>query len=219
VRFAGVSTDLRNRLAFWALAGLALFVAHDAIYLIQIGPGEALTAALRTAGHGYWGVASLVLTAIALVAGTWCWLRIRRLRRSASALGASPAPAPRVARRFASAWLRLALVVTAGFVVQENVEHLIVHGHAPGTGALLGPEYPLALPAIGLVSAFAAIVAALVSGTRDALVSAIAAALRRLARAPRTDGRPPARLAAVIGSVLAHPGAGRAPPPADASAI
>ena len=38
---------VRNRLAFWALAGLALFVAHDAVFLAQIGPGQALVAEER----------------------------------------------------------------------------------------------------------------------------------------------------------------------------
>ena len=74
-----------------------------------------------------------------------------------------PMPRRPFARRFAVAWLRLAAVVAVGFVIQENVEHSIIHGHAPGVGALLGPEYPLALPVIGLIGAIAASVAALVA--------------------------------------------------------
>src|SRR5687767_8946516 len=173
-----MSTDTRNRLAFWALAGLVLFVAHDAIYLAQIGPGEALAATLRTAGHGYWGLASLVLTAVALVAAASIWLRMRRLRLRASGLGAARYSSGPLARRFVVAWLRLSAVVAIGFVIQENVEHAIIHGHAPGVGALLGPEYPLALPVIGLIGAIAAAVAALVTRTQEALVLAIEAALR-----------------------------------------
>ncbi len=212
MRFPAVSTDFRNRLAFWALAGLALFVAHDAIYLVQIGPGEALAATLRTAGHGYWGLASLVLTAVALVAGASICLRMRRLRRRASGLGAARHSGGAFARRFVVAWLRLAAVVAVGFAIQENVEHSIIHGHAPGVGALLGPEFPLALPVIGLIGAIAASVAAIVTRTQEALVLAIEAALSRPTRALLAGPRPPARLAAAIGSVLAHPGAGRAPP-------
>lgn len=205
-------SDLRDRFAFWALAGLALFVSHDAIFLAQTGPGAPLAAALRTAGHGYWGWASLGLTVFALIAAISVWARMSHLRRRAAELEATGSAAGPFARRFASAWLRLASVVAVGFAIQENVEHLFVHGHAPGAGALIGPEYPLALPVIGLVSTLAAVVLALVARTRDALVAAIAAALRRLARAPRNGPRPPARLVAVIGSVLASPGAGRAPP-------
>lgn len=210
--FPAVSTDLRNRLAFWALAGLALIAAHDAIYLFQIGPGEALAATLRSAGHGYWGLVSLVLTAVALVAGVSISMRMLRLRRRASDLGAARHSSGPFARRFVVAWLRLVAVVAVGFAIQENVEHSIIHGHAPGVGALLGPEYPLALPVIGLIGAIAAMVAAIVTRTQEALVLAIEAALRPTIRPLLAGPRPPARIASAIGSVLAHPGAGRAPP-------
>ena len=212
MRLPAIHTDLRNRLTFWALAGLALFVAHDAIYLVQIGPGEELAAALRTAGHGYWGLASLALSAVALVAGVSIWLRMRRLRRRAASLGARRDAARPFARRFVVIWLRLSAVVAVGFLIQENVEHAIMHGHAPGVGALLGPEYPLALPVIGLIAAIAASVATLVSRTQEALVLAIEAALRRPIRALLAGPRPAAQAAPTIGSALAHPGASRAPP-------
>lgn len=201
-----------ERLAFWALAGVALFVAHDAIYLAQIGPGQALTTTLRTAGHGYWMGASLILTAAALVAGIAIWLRMRRLRRRARSLGARHGTHRPFARRFLGAWGRLGLVVAIGFAIQENAEHLIAHGHAPGVGALLGPEAPLALPIIGLMAGLAGAIAALVAGAQEALVAAIEAALRRPLRVPIVGPRPAARAVAGIGSVLAHPGAGRAPP-------
>jgi len=44
---------VREPIAFWALAGIALLVSHDAIFLAQIGPGEALAQVRRTAGHEY----------------------------------------------------------------------------------------------------------------------------------------------------------------------
>ena len=212
MRNPAISSGVRNRLAFWALTGLALFVAHDAIYLAQIGPGETLAAALRTAGHGYWGWASLALIAVAVIAAASIWLRMRHLRRRASDLGATSGSTRPFARRFVVSWLQMAAMVAIGFAIQENLEHSLIHGHAPGLGALLGPEYPLALPVIGLISAIAASVATIVSRTQEALVLAIETALRRLARAPLAGPRPPARIAAAIGSVLAHPGAGRAPP-------
>ena len=142
MRYPAISTDLRNRLAFWALVGVALLVAHDAIYLAQIGPGQALATALRTAGHGYWMWASLALTAVALVAGISFWLRMRRLRRRARALGARHDAPGSFARRFVVAWLRLGVVVAIGFTIQENVEHLIAHGHAPGAGRAARPRDP-----------------------------------------------------------------------------
>ena len=212
MRTPTISHDVRNRLAFWALAGLALFVAHDAVFLAQVGPGKALVAELRTAGHEYWSSASLLLLAIAIVAAVATWQRTRHLRRQASSLGAAPASSRPFARRFVSTWWRLAVLVAVAFAVQENVEHLIAHGHAPIAGALLGPEYPLALPVIGFVSAIAAALSALVARTQEALVVAIQAALQRPNRAPRLGVRPPARLSFRIGSVLARRGAGRAPP-------
>jgi len=210
-----ISHDARNRLAFWALAGLALFVAHDAVFLAQVGPGKALVAELRTAGHEYWGSASFLLLLIALVTGAATRLRMRNLQRQASSLGAAPASSRPFARRFASTWWRLAVLVAVAFAVQENVEHLIAHGHAPIAGALLGPEYPLALPVIGFVSAIAAALSALVARTQEALVVAIQAALQRPIRAPRLGVRPPTRLSSPIGSVLARRGAGRGPPALD----
>jgi hypothetical protein len=206
------SHDVRNRLAFWALAGLALFVAHDAVFLAQIGPGQALVAELRGSGHEYWTAASLLLLAVAIVAGVTTWLRVRHLRQQASALGAAPPGDRSFPRRFASAWWRLAVLVAIAFAVQENAEHLIAHGHAPLAGALIGPEYPLAIPVIGLVTAIAAALVALVARTQEALVAAIEAALRRPVRAPRAGARPPQRLGSRVESVLARRGAGRAPP-------
>ena len=147
---------VRNRLAFWALAGLALFVAHDAVFLAQIGPGQALVAALRMAGHGYWTAASLLLISLFVVAGVSTWLRVRHLRRRVSSLGAAPSRDRAFRRRFLSAWVRLAAIVTVAFAIQENVEHLIAHGHAPIAGVLaplehcfrpdLAPSYEAALP-------------------------------------------------------------------------
>lgn len=219
MRRSEISTDLRNRLAFWALAGLALFAAHDAIYLTQIGPGQALAAALRTAGHGYWGWASLGVTAVAVVAGIGLYLRIRGLRRRAVSLGAGPTTAAPFARRFLVAWMRLAAVVSIGFLVQENLEHLIVHAHAPGAGAIIGPEHPLALPVIGLISGVAAAIATLIGGAQEALAVAIQAAMRRPIRPLRVARRPASRLVVAIGPVLSRRGAGRAPPTVVVSGI
>jgi hypothetical protein len=207
-----IARALRTRVAFLALAGIALLAAHDAIYLAQIGPGEALADALRTAGHGYWGGASVGLTLVAVIAGVVALARIRRLRRQASALGATRGSAGPFARRLCVAWLRLSALVTLGFMLQENVEHLVAHGHALGAEAVLGPERPLALPVIGLIAGVAAVIATVIAGTQASLVVGIEAALRRLIRPSRTGRRPVARLAIVIGPVLSRRGAGRAPP-------
>ena len=92
--------------------------------------------------------------------------------------------------------MRLATLVAFAFAVQENVEHLIAHGHAPIAGVLIGPEYPLALPVIGLVSALAAVLVALIARTQEQLVAAIEAALRS-ANSRATPWRSPSATASL----------------------
>jgi hypothetical protein len=201
-----------SQLAFLALAGLALLVSHDAIFLVQLGPGEGVVRALRTAGHDYWGAASIGLVVVAAIAAAITAVRLVGLRNRASSLRARPRSPTGYARRVAVMWGLLFAVVAAGFVVQENVEHVVMHGHAIGLGALLSAEYPLALPVIAVITGVAGLVAGLVWRTERALIAAIAAALARLphrprlrvARAPIGDRRRP--------SILSRPGASRAPP-------
>jgi hypothetical protein len=199
-------------LAFLALAGLALLVSHDAIFLVQMGPGEGVVRALRTAGHDYWAAASLGLIGAATVAAAITVLRLRALRHRAASLRARPRPPAGHARRVAGTWGPLFAVVAAGFVIQENVEHVIAHSHAIGLGALLSPEYPLALPVIAVITGVAAFVAALVWRTERELVAAIAAALARLARRSRRGPVRPSVIERRRRSVLSSLGASRAPP-------
>ena len=208
---------LRRRirpLAFWALAGVSLLVAHDAVIFVQVGPGAELSRALRSGGHDYWGVASGLLLLAGLLGALVSGIRIRRLRHAAGRLNATPRlRGRRLAARIPGMWLRLFTVVAIGFTVQENVEHLVDHSHLIGTGALLGPEYPLALPILGLITLLAAVGAALVVSVERELVSAIATALAGIRRrAPRSLRRPPTDDAPSRLPVLARRGAGRAPP-------
>lgn len=209
------SRGLRARLAFWALAGVALLLSHDAIFLAQVGPGEPLASVLRSGAHGYWQMASVALGAGGLIAAGAIALRIASLRRQARALGATiRTPAPRAyLRRVAAAWVRLFAVVTLGFLLQEQLEHLVAHHHLIGTGALFAPDNPLALPVLGVITLLAAVVAAALGGAADALATAIIDTLRRLAlRAPLHLVRAPLRLAVGRRSPLAGRSAGRAPP-------
>jgi len=214
MRLRALPTALRGPISFWALAGLALLVSHDAVFAAQMGPGEALTRTLRTAGHDYWGLATIGLAGIGATAALWAVVRLLQLRRRAHALRARPIePTATYGGRFLVAWARLFVVVAIGFAIQENLEHLGMHSHAIGAGALIGPEYPLALPVIGLITMVAASIAALVTGAEHALIATIAAALHRIIRrAPRRLGRPPLRITEPRPSVLAGAAAGRAPP-------
>jgi hypothetical protein len=208
------SNRSRGSFAFWALAGVTLLVSHDAILLAQVGPGQSLTRALREAGHEYWGIASLMLAIVGLAALVAVLVRLRNLLRTADALGASPivGTRPYLARWIAS-WVRLLAVVAIGFALQENIEHLIGHSHAPGLSVLIGPEYPLALPVLAMITGLAALAAGALSQTEQALRAAIAEAMRQfVGRAPRSVWRPPLRLAVRLSSPLANAAAGRAPP-------
>lgn len=203
---------LRGPISFWALAGVALLVSHDAVYFAQLGPGEMLTRTLRTAGHDYWGAASQALVAIGLSAAVVIAIQLLRLRAEARTLHARPVgPAP-WRRRLLVTWLRLFVLVGAGFVIQESAEHLAMHGHAIGMDALVGPEYPLAIPVLAAITLVAAIVATVLSTAEVALVASIAAARRRVRRAPRRIQRAALRLAGPSIAILARAAAGRAPP-------
>lgn len=197
--------------AFWALAGVALLASHDTVFAVQAGPGQGLTDALRAAGHAYWGLASAVIAAIGIVAGLLAITRVRRLRRRASDLNATPFASGR-ARRILRAWGWLLLVVAVGFLIQENLEHLAMHGHLIGAGAIAGPEYPLALPVIAAVTFVAGVVGGFVGGTESALLQAIAAALAGVPRRPIRITRHVATTRLASPSVLAWRGASRAPP-------
>lgn len=212
---------LRQHIAFWALAGAVLLVSHDAVFLAQLGPGEPLASALRQASHEYWGTASLAIGAIGLLAALAVILRILRLHRRASELGARPVRVarPGYLRRVARTWSALFAVVAFGFLVQENVEHAAGHGHLPGTGALFGPEYPLALPVIALITLVGALLGAAAERTERALATAIEQVLRLILRPPRRLLRAPMRAESHPQRALAGDRAGRAPPSPLASFI
>jgi hypothetical protein len=202
---------LPPRFAFWALAGVALLVSHDAIWLMQVGPGEALTAALRHGGHDYWGVASTTLTAIGIGAAIWATFRLVRLgRRPAGHTAAARLNARPYLRRVAGAWARLFAVVAIGYVLQENLEHAMTHGHRLWAGALVGPDYPLAVPVIAAITLLGALIAAAFVTAERILLARTRMTARPL-RAPRTIQRPMRRLV-LPGGIAARTPTGRGPP-------
>ena len=95
MRIAATLARVPPRVAFWAMAGVALFLSHDAVFLVQVGPGDGLSRALRDAGHDYWGAASLILALVGLAVGAGAILRLRLLRRRVALLRARRgAPTP-----------------------------------------------------------------------------------------------------------------------------
>ena len=146
----------RRKLVFAVIAAATLLVSHDAIFLVQLGPGEELARALRSAGHDYWGAASVAIAIGAVLAAVGVAHRLRRLSHHAAHLHAPTVRSPGLGRRSLRTWVALFVVVAIGFVLQENAEHLVVHAHPIGFGALAGPEYPLALPIIAFLTGIAA---------------------------------------------------------------
>jgi hypothetical protein len=205
----------RSGPAFWVLGAIALVVSHDAVFVVQEGPGHALATALRQGGHEYWTLVSSCLAALALAVGMRSLVYLFRLRRWADVLGERRRPISTATylRRAVVVWARLAPLVAIGFLLQENVEHFATHGHLIGLGALGGAEYPLALPVIGAISLLAALGAGAFSVTERELIVRVSDALRRATvRAPRRLARPDGILRLATVPVLARAGAGRAPP-------
>lgn len=206
----------RRAFVFWALAAASLVVSHDAVFLVQLGPGESLVRTLRGGGHAYWEAASTVLLGVALVAAAAIAVRLATLvARARSAPGRRATAVERRRGRVGQAawlWLRLFAVVTLGFTIQENVEHLAGHDHFIGLSALHGIEYPLALPVLALVTLVAAAGGALVLEAEHDLLAAVAALESSHVRPPRILPRPTAQLRRPRPSPLASRQAGRAPP-------
>lgn len=198
---------------FGLLAAACLLVGHNAVYLVELGPGEGLAQELRHAGHGYWPVASLLLGAAGLLLALTVLRRLLHLTDTARGLPHARAAGPGYVARYARLWWRLLAVVVAGFVLQENVEHLVSHHHLLGASALIGPEHPLALVVLAGVSGLAAALGALVTGHEAELLARITHARGPNAHAPRHLKLRPSDLALrPRRNPLATAVAGRAPP-------
>jgi hypothetical protein len=210
------------RFALLAIACVA--VAHTAIFAVEHGVGAGFAGAMRSGGHdGYWPAFSVLVAIAGTVLGLRAAVRLGRPRR-ASARGSqrssasSPPAGPRsYPAELVRLWSLLFAVVGVAFAVQENVEHLVGHGHLIGLGALIGPEYPLALPVIGLVALAAAALGALVRW-RIARLQALVAGRRIPIRQRGLAARRPAPGWAIVAALrlrawsLVRLDAGRAPP-------
>jgi hypothetical protein len=167
-----------RRIRFCLLALVAMFAAHDAVFLAEFGFGDTFATVMRQTGHdAYWPAYMLLVGVAAGLLAASAAFRIAHLRRRLAALvplgspgAAAPgawarhvpiSDAPSYGREIVGLWTRLLAVVLVGFVLQENAEH-VSHGHLPGLGVLAGPENPLALPALVVVTLLLAALGALV---------------------------------------------------------
>lgn len=207
-------TRLR-RARFWALALVALLVAHDAVYLAAYGTryGDAMAAT----GHGYWSTFTLL---VAIAGGTGLALAALTLLRLRALLAGErsrpdPSPGPGYLAELVSLWPRLAITVVGLFLLQENAKSLLAGHGLPGLGALSGP---LTLQALLAVAGLLAAAGAFLRWRERVLVARLAAARAAAARHPRPAAAdaPPAwgAIAAIVahGWICARRLAGRAPP-------
>ena len=174
---------LRHRLPLAGAAVAGAAVAHTLIYLVKVPDTRARAAVLAATGHGYWSVAVAAAIVFGLVAVA---ATIARHFRHGTGAAAPPALPDRVDQL----GLRLALLQSAIFVVQEGVERLAA-GAALGT---LAAAPNLLLTGIAVQVLVALGVAAVLAGLGRA-AEAVGRALRaaRPATTCTTLTRPPAR--------------------------
>jgi hypothetical protein len=200
-----------------ALLLISLTVAHDLIYRARYdwaySQGE-------VDGHGYWPL-MILLTITAFAAITF--RSVRRLAAASSDAQGQPEEqsfsASTAASEFRALLVGLLPRVVAAYVVLENVEHLLNHGHVEGIDVLFGPGNELVLPIIAAVASALSLLGALVRW-RERILVAQARRLRALnVRYRHTRTAPPTRWV-VTGALirlrllLAPHDVGRAPPAA-----
>jgi hypothetical protein len=215
------------------LISLGLVLAHQGLFLARYG--TTYSEALVRAGHGQaWtdavtvvvgGSVALLVLVVARLHGLG--LLVRTARETAGA----PRPGyprtvvvvdePRL-RDFVRSWLEMVLVIgpamALALTAQENIERVAAGLGPRGPLILLGPEYAMALPIVGLVAIGVAFVAALLGWRHEVLAARLRAARAGL-RAPRSlaTAAPGKPLPLVPRSLLARRLGRRAPPPAIAA--
>ena len=96
------------------------------------------------------------------------------------------------------------MVVLIGFTLQENVEHYLAGGGWPGLWVLSAPDYPLAIPAILLVSGLLAVAGGWLQWRREILIERLRAARAAVLILRRHADRAPHRRWALLAALLAN---------------
>lgn len=220
-RLTSRSIGLHGSLRFAALAVLGVLLAHDATFAADAAAG-ANDAQFAVLGHRYWAsFTALAVLAAALLAAT-ALTALARLSRAVSGCQV-PTPAttgPSYRTELFRLWPRLLVVVTAAFVLQENVEHLATGLPLPGLWVLSAPGYPFAIPALLLVTGLLAALGAWFRRREAALLERLCAACAAIAlRHPMAAPlrRPDMGWLSAYRLLLARPDAGRAPPAASST--
>ena len=215
-----------RRVRFWAFAVLGLVIGHDAVFIAEYGPASAR--ALANTGHGYWytfAILAVLLVGVPIVGAcvgiARLWTRVTVARRGGRLTRRAlerREPGPGYLDEFLGLAPRLFAAITAGFLVQENLEHLAVGHGLHGLDVLLWPYHPLALPVLFGVSVVLALAAAWLRWRQAVLERCLSTARAReavrhshdSARAAPTWGIVAAAIA--LQWLVARRLAGRAPP-------
>lgn len=187
----GSTARIATRVRLALLLLVALFIAHDAIYVAQFGVGASLASAMRERGHdGYW----MAMVAAALLAGSLIVVGVLRtmdgLRRRLDRMEASGAPrsapadgpGPSYRVEVLRLWRTLLPLTLLLFGIQENLETFVAHGDVIGIEAIVGPGAPLAVPVLALVTLALAALGGLVRWRIAVLETRLSRAIERLRR-------------------------------------
>ena len=208
------------RLRLGLLLVIALFTAHDAVYIAQYGLGGRLSAVMTERGHdGYWVammlLSGLAATLLAVMVGSLI-LHLRGRLRAAGPSRLGEAAAPPYVGEVLRLWRVLLPVTLVLFAAQENIEYLAAHGDVIGIEALVGPMAPLALPVLCVVTLALAALGGLVRWRIAVLEARLARSLAR-GRSAIVHATPPREWQTIHASAphrwtLSRLDAGRAPP-------
>jgi hypothetical protein len=215
-----------RRIRFWAFALVGLVIGHDAVFIAEYGPASAR--ALAATGHGYWYTFAILAILLAGIPIGASLVGLARLRARITLARDGRAPRRRERDRQASGVSypdeflalapRLFLVILAGFVVQENIEHLVAGHGFHGLAVLFWPHHPLALPVLFGVALLLAAAAAWLRWRGAVLERRLAAATASAARLVHAGSRRAAPRWGDVAATVAHGWliarrlAGRAPP-------
>lgn len=217
----GVAHGRALAAARFAILVLAcLLVAHTTIFIARYGMGAAFARAMSAEGHdAYWPAFIAVVGGGSAALVGWAVVRLLRLagRARHRTRSADGRPLPAYGDEVRALWPSLFGATTLCYAIQENLEHLVSHGHLPGAGILWGPEGSFAIPGLLLVSLLGAALGALVRWRVHVYVARIGRGAER-ARPRRPSAARPARRWALVGATCAFArfavrlDAGRAPP-------
>jgi TRAP-type C4-dicarboxylate transport system permease small subunit len=152
---------------------LAVLVAVGA-HQVVLATGEDAarhSAGLHPVAHSAeWSATVALLMLLVMLATGWTAWRIAALRWQLALIPSVQIPGGHV---LPGTWARILVAALAIFLLQENAEHLIAHGHLPLIEPLLSGQYQAALPIFGGLALLVAITSLVVARRLNDLRAAV----------------------------------------------